>query len=126
MIEDDDIGKCILDAEAMAELAPLQKKAKAPAPRAKNFVIVPLDDDWGYQAVTAAGRGAALVLYALYKQRTGTPTNVPITAAVLKRYGVSRKVRAQTIKKLVELGFATVRYRGNKFRGCPLLTLLLP
>lgn len=106
MIEDDDIGKCILDAEAMAELAPLQKKAKAPAPRAKNFVIVPLDDDWGYQAVTAAGRGAALVLYALYKQRTGTPTNVPITAAVLKLRGLAEGAGANNQK----VGGIGIRY----------------
>jgi hypothetical protein len=93
--------------------------------RHKAFAIVPLDDDWGYRAVTAAGRGAAIVLYALYKQRTGV-TEVPITAAVLKQCGIQPKRRALAIKKLVESGFATARYHGNKFRGCPLLTLLLP
>jgi hypothetical protein len=93
--------------------------------RHKNFAIVPLDDNWGYQAATAAGNGAAIILYALYRQRTGT-LEVPITAAVLKQCGLSRKMRTRTIEKLVKLGFATARYRGNKFCGCPLLTLLLP
>jgi hypothetical protein len=91
----------------------------------KNFAIVPLDDGWGYRAVTAAGRGAAIVLYALYKHRTGV-AEVPITAAVLEQCGISRKRRALTIQKLVKLGLATARYRGSKPRGCPLLTLLLP
>ena len=115
-----------MDDWAKRRLAELQTAAPAKRKKSKLFVIVPLDDDWGYRAATAAGRGAAIVLYALYKRRTGTPTDVPITAAVLKRCGVSRKRRAQTIKKLVELGFATVRYRGSKFCGCPLLTLLPP
>jgi hypothetical protein len=93
--------------------------------RSKNFVIVPLANNWGYRAVTAAGRGAAIVLYALYKQRTSNQTQVPITAAVLKQCGVTRKMRRLTIDRLVWEGFATVRYRG-KFRGCPLLTLRPP
>jgi hypothetical protein len=93
--------------------------------RHKAFAIVPLENDWGYRAATAAGRGAAIVLYALYRHRTGA-TEVPITAAVLKQCGITPKRRAITIKRLVESGFATARYRGNKFRGCPLLTLLLP
>jgi hypothetical protein len=99
--------------------------AKTKRKQYKNFAIVPLDSDWGYRAMTIAGHGAAIVLYALYKQRAGA-SEVPITATVLKQCGISRKMRALTIKRLVESGFATARYRGNKFCGCPLLTLLLP
>jgi hypothetical protein len=33
--------------------------------RHKNFAIVPLDDNLGYQAATAAGNGAAIILCAL-------------------------------------------------------------
>jgi hypothetical protein len=93
--------------------------------RRKKFVVVPLDNDWGYRAMATAGRGAAIVLHALYVQKTAGRGDVPITAALLRRHGISRKLRWSTIKRLVRAGLATVRYRG-KFRGCPLVTLLPP
>jgi hypothetical protein len=91
----------------------------------KKFVVVPLGNDWGYRAMTTAGRGAAIVLHALYVQKTTGRGDVPITAALLRRLGITRKLRWFTINRLVEAGLATVRHRG-KFCGCPLLTLLLP
>jgi hypothetical protein len=115
-----------MDDWAAKRLAELEAAAPKKRTRHKNFAVVPLNDDWGYRAVTAAGHGAAIVLYALYKRRTGGVLEVPITTVVLKRCGISRKTRTRAINKLVKLGFATARHRGNKFRGCPLLTLLLP
>jgi hypothetical protein len=112
--DDDDLAD-------MALTAPGKKSRKG-----RQFAIVPLDDDWGYRAVTAAGRGAAIVLYALHKQRTGNRNaEVPITAAVCQRFGIDRETRKRTLDRLVEAGLATVRSRG-KFRGCPLLTLKPP
>jgi hypothetical protein len=102
-----------------------QRRTRQRRSKSKSFAIVPLDSGWGYQAITVAGRGAAIVLYALFKQRAGTETEIPITATVLKQCGVTRKMRTLTIDRLVQSGLATVRYRG-KFRGCPLLTLLVP
>jgi hypothetical protein len=103
------------------------KPAPRKAARRKNFAIVPLDDDWGYRAMTAAGRGAAIVLYVLREQRSREywGNGIPITAAMLRRFGISRDTRIATIDRLVEGGFATVRQRG-KNRGCPWLTLILP
>jgi hypothetical protein len=88
---------------------------------------VPLDDDWGYRAVTVAKEGAAIVLYVLREQRTGEyrGDGIPITLAMLRRFGITRKIRTSTINRLVAAGFATVRRRG-KYRGCPLLTLNIP
>jgi hypothetical protein len=114
-----------MDDWAAKRLAELEAAAPKKRERRRKFAVVPLEGDWGYRAATTAGHGAAIVLYALYKQRTGV-SEVPITAAVLKQCGISRKMRALTIKRLVETGFATTRHRGNKFCGCPLLTLLLP
>jgi hypothetical protein len=94
-------------------------------PKRKKFVVIPLYDDWGYRAMTTAGRGAAIVLHALYVQKTTGQGDVPITAALLRRHGLTRKMRWITINRLVAAGLATVRYRG-KFCGCPLLTLLVP
>jgi hypothetical protein len=94
-------------------------------PKRKKFAIIPLDKDWGYRAMTAAGRGAAIVLHALFIQKTTERGDVPITAALLRRLGITRKLRGSTINRLVGAGLATVRYRG-RFRGCPLLTLLSP
>lgn len=91
----------------------------------KNFVVVPLNDDWGYRVMTVAGRGAGIVLHVLYVQITTGQVDVPVTAAVLRRCGVDRDTRTRTIDRLVKAGFATVRRRG-KFRGCPLLTLYPP
>ena len=74
--------------------------------RHKNFAIVPLDDNWGYQAATAAGNGAAIILYALYRQRTGT-LEVPITWPPCSSSAGSRgRCGRGTIEKLVKLGFA--------------------
>ena len=90
----------------------------------KKFVVVPLDNDWGYRAITTAGRGAAIVLYALFVQTTTGRGDVPITAALLRRLGITRKLRWATINRLVRAGLATVRHRG-RYCGCPLLTLLV-
>jgi hypothetical protein len=91
--------------------------------RRGKFVIVPLDEDWGYRVVTAAGRGAGIVLHTLYVQRMTGKGDVAVTATVLQRCGIDRKLRTRTIERLVKAGYATVRYRGNKYQGCPLLTL---
>jgi hypothetical protein len=96
-----------------------------PATKRKKFAVVPLTDDWGYRAMTVAGRGAAIVVHALYVQRSTGHGDVPITPDVLRRCGISRRQRWATINRLVKEGLATVRHRG-KFRGSPLLTLLAP
>jgi hypothetical protein len=96
-----------------------------PKSKQKKFARVPLDDDWGCRAATVAERGAAIVLYAVYMQRTTGRGDVPITAALLRRWGINQKIRTRTINRLVAAGFATVKRRG-KFRGCPLLTMNLP
>jgi hypothetical protein len=97
-----------------------------PEPKKKQsgekFAIVPLNDDWGYWVMSLAGRGAGIVLHALYVQRTTGKGDVPITAAILQHCGISRHARTNTIARLVRAGVATVRYRG-KFQGCPLLTI---
>jgi hypothetical protein len=95
---------------------------RQPAKR-KTFAIVPLGDDWGYRAFKIAGSGSGIVLYALHVHRMTGKGDVAITATVLKRCGLSRKARLNTINRLVKAGLATVRYRGSKHRGCPLLTL---
>jgi hypothetical protein len=105
--------------------------APPPAPnkrprKGRQFVIVPLDGDWGYRAVAAAGVGAGIVLYALRERRVGSCyVEVPITTTVCQRLGIDRGTRQRAIDRLVKAGFATVRHRG-KFRGCPLLTLKPP
>jgi hypothetical protein len=103
------------------------RAAPKKAAKRKNFAIVPLDDDWGYQALSAAGRGAAIVVYVLREQRAREyrGDGIPITAAMLRRFGISPETRAAAIKRLVAGGFATVRQRGRN-RGCPLLTLIIP
>jgi hypothetical protein len=98
--------------------------ARQPEAKRKSFALVPLDDGWGYKAVLVAGKGAGIVLYALSIQHMTGKGDVPITASVLQRCGVTRKTRLNTISRLVKAGLATVRYRGSKHRGCPLLTLL--
>jgi hypothetical protein len=90
--------------------------------RRKKFAMVPLDDNWGYRAMTVAGRGAGIILYALYMQRSKSLSEVPITAEILRRCGITRHTRVETINRLVKAGMADVRYRGSN-RGCPLLTL---
>ena len=112
----------ITNSELLRSYEPKKSRARASH---KDFAIVSLDDGWGYRVMTAAGRGAAIALYAIFVQRTKGTKEVPITAAVLDRCGVTRKMRTLTINRLVRSGLATVRYRG-KFRGCPLLTLLPP
>jgi hypothetical protein len=91
------------------------------------YVAVTLDDDWGYRALTAAGKGAAILVYAISEQQRprGPRSEVPITAAVLRRLGISRKIRTAAIAGLVNGGFVQASYRG-KYRGCPLITVLHP
>jgi hypothetical protein len=93
--------------------------------KSRKFSFVPLDGNWGYRAMKLAGAGGGIVLHALYIQRTTGKGDVPITAEVLRRCGISRPARARTLQRLVKAGFASVRYRGQR-RGCPLLTLHLP
>ncbi len=81
---------------------------------------------WGYRALTVAGRGAAIVAHALHIQKTEGHGDVEITAKLLKELGIDRKTRSRTIERLVQAGLATSRRRGKKFRGCPLLTMLVP
>jgi hypothetical protein len=107
------------------EVETLDTHIRPRLPSRKKFAIIPLDNDWGYRAMSVAGRGAAIVLHALYIQKTTGRGDVPITAALLRRLRITRKLRWMTIKRLEAAGMATVRYRG-KFRGCPLLTLLAP
>ena len=105
-----------------------KEKTKKPVKRAtksRRFAFVPLDGNWGYQVMTLAGAGGGIILHALYIQRTTGKGDVPITAEVLRRCGISRPARARTLQRLVKAGFASVRYRGQN-RGCPLLTLHLP
>ncbi len=103
-------------------------KAAAPKKRAANkkkkYAYVPLP--WGYRALTVAGRGAAIVAHALHIQKTEGHGDVEITAKLLKELGIDRKTRSRTIERLVQAGLATSRRRGKKFRGCPLLTMLVP
>jgi hypothetical protein len=102
------------------------KPARGPKlTRRKAFAIIPLENDWGYQALTIAERGAAIVAHVLYIQRTTGRGDVPITASVLRRCGLDRRTRTLTIDRLVEAGIGTVKRRG-KSRGCPLLTLIMP
>jgi hypothetical protein len=94
---------------------------KAPV---KEFAYVPLP--WGYRALAIAGRGVAIVLYALRMQESGLKRkDVPITDSLLKKWGLNHKIRGRTLSRLEAAGLATVRRRG-KYRGCPLLTLHYP
>ena len=101
--------------------------ARAPRKRQANkslrFAHVPLP--WGYRVFAVAGKGAPIVLYALHMQRMTGHGEVAITAAVLKEKcgGIDRKTRNRTLAALEAARFATVRRRGKKFQGCPLLTL---
>jgi hypothetical protein len=108
------------------EIETLDTGIKPRAIKRKKFAVVPLMDDWGYRAMTVAGRGAAIVVHALYVQKSTGRGDVPITPTVLQRCGITPKQRWLTIGRLVKAGLATVRYRGSKFRGSPLLTLLVP
>jgi hypothetical protein len=108
------------------EIETLNTGIKPKAIKRKKFAVVPLTNDWGYRAMTVAGRGAAIVVHALYVQKSTGRGDVPITPAVLQRCGISQKRRWITINQLVKAGLATVRYRGSKFRGSPLLTILTP
>ena len=105
-----------------------QEKTNNPvksATKSRRFAFVPLDGNWGYRAMKLAGAGGGIVLHALYIQRTTGKGNVPITAEVLRRCGISRPARTRTLQRLVKAGLASVLYRGQR-RGCPLLTLHLP
>jgi hypothetical protein len=117
-----------MDDWAKQRLAELEARApvKRRAAKAKKYANVPLTDDWGYRAMTVAGRGAAIVVHALYVQGSTGRGDVPITPAVLRRCGIGRKQRFKTIDRLVKEGLATVRYRGKLRGSSPLLTMLMP
>ena len=124
MMDDDGLDRLFQDDDDLAGETPAASGKKSR--KGRQFAIVPLDGDWGYRAVAAAGAGFGIVLYALRKRRVGNGcVEVPITAAVCQRLGIDRGMRRRAIDRLVKAGFATVRHRG-KFRGCPLLTLKAP
>jgi hypothetical protein len=108
------------------KLAELHARApeKRQAGKMQQYAYVPLP--WGYRVFALAGRGAPIVLYALQQQKITGRGDVAITAKLLKQCGVSRGTRNNTLKRLTAAGEATVRYRGKKFRGCPLLTMHTP
>jgi hypothetical protein len=109
-------------AQKLAELharAPKKRQAKS-----LRFAHVPLP--WGYRVFAVTGRGAPIVLYTLQQQRMTGRGDVKITAKLLEEWGLSRKIRQQTLSALEAAGFATVRRRGKKFQGCPLLTIHTP
>jgi hypothetical protein len=112
-------------AEVVAFPREKTKKPVKPATKSQRFAFVPLAGNWGYRAMKLAGAGGGIILHALYIQRTTGKGDVPITAEVLRRCGISRPARARALHRLVKAGFASVRYRGQR-RGCPLLTLHLP
>jgi hypothetical protein len=90
-----------------------------------KYVNVPLP--WGFRVFAIAGRGGPIVLHAVREQKLhGGRGDVKITAALIKQWGISRGTRNNTLKRLVAAGLATVRYRGSKFQGCPLLTMHVP
>jgi hypothetical protein len=127
-MKDDDLDRLFGVGDDLAGEAPATPPGNKQTRKERDFAIVPLDGDWGYRAVTVAGAGAAIVLYAIRKGRLRDGNGyveVPITAAVCERLGINRKTRGRAIDRLVEAGFATVRRRG-KFQGCPLLTLKVP
>jgi hypothetical protein len=103
------------------------EKAAKPHRKAKGrkFAYVPLDGNWGYRVIVLAGSGAAIVVHALFVQRTTGKGDVPITAELLRCWGIHRSTRCRTLQRLERAGVATVRYRGQR-RGCPLLTLHMP
>ena len=115
-----------MDNWAKRRMAELHARApkKRQAHKALKFAYVPLP--WGYRVFAIAGRGAPIVLHALREQKISGRGDVAITAALLKQWGVSHGTRNNTIKRLTAAGEATVRYRGKKFRGCPLLTMHIP
>jgi hypothetical protein len=115
-----------MDGWAKQRLAELHARApkKQQASKTQKFAHVPLP--WGYRVFAIAGRGAPIILHAIHEQKTRGRRDVAITAALLKQWGVSRGTRTNTLKRLTAAGEATVRYRGKKFRGCPLLTMHIP
>jgi hypothetical protein len=46
------------------EVETLDTDIRPKLPKRKKFAVISLDNDWGYRAVTVAGRGAAIVLHA--------------------------------------------------------------
>ena len=117
-----------MDAWHTQKLAELHARApkKRQANKSLRFAHVPLP--WGYRVFAVAGKGAPIVLYALHMQKMTGHGEVAITAAVLKEKcgGIDRKTRNRTLNDLGAAGFATVRRRGKKFQGCPLLTMHPP
>jgi hypothetical protein len=104
---------------------PQEKATKSSKAKGRKFAYVPLDGGWGYRVMVLAGSGAAIVVHALFIQRTTGKGDVPITAELLRRWGIYRSTRGRTLRQLERAGVATVRYRGRG-RGCPLLTLHVP
>jgi hypothetical protein len=113
------------DAEVVSFPQEKTKKSAKPATKSRKFAYVPLEGNWGYRVMRLAGVGGGIVLHALYVQRTTGRGDVPITAEMLNRCGISKNTRTRTLQRLVRAGVATVRYRGRS-RGCPLLTLRMP
>jgi hypothetical protein len=115
-----------MDAWHTQKLAALHARApkKRQANKSQKFAHVPLP--WGYRVFAVAGRGAPIVLYALQQQKITGRGDVKITAKLLKEWGLNRKTRGHTVNDLEAAGFATVRRRGKKFQGCPLLTMHPP
>jgi hypothetical protein len=72
---------------------PQEKATKPSKTKGRKFAYVPLDGNWGYRVMTLAGSGAAIVLHALFVQRTTGKADVPITAELLRRWGIHRKTR---------------------------------
>jgi len=107
------------------KLAELRARApKRAADKTKKYANVPLP--WGYRVFAIAGRGAPIVLHALHIQKIEGRDDVKITAKLLKQWGISRGTRNNTLNRLEAAGLATVRHRGKKFQGCPLLTMHVP
>jgi hypothetical protein len=97
VIESDDIGKCILDAEAMAELGPLQKKAPASwAPRVE-FGRLPYK-----RTLAAAGQLKDTILAVLIEldhRRFKTHQNpVPLTNVALRSVGITHWAKNRALR----------------------------
>jgi hypothetical protein len=112
-------------AAAAVDPPPPKKPRKRPFQQPHRFALVPLDDDRWLRAMAVAGSGAAIVVWWLHMYRTKGKREVDITAAFMRRCGLSRKVRHTAISKLVKAGYGTVKYNGPH-SGCPKLTLHPP
>ena len=102
--------------------------ARAPkrrqASKSLRFAHVPLP--WGYRVFAIAGKGSPIVLYALQQQKMTGHGDTKITDRLVRQWGLNRGIRGRTLNRLTAAGLASVRHRGKKFQGCPLLTLHMP